>query len=298
VHRTIELSLGEPAPGLTAAWKQACDELADEGIDPLTAPNARRSLLRLERRLPDLLAYIEEREPATRLREQELTSTDGSVTGLADLVLLGGRPSIVDHKTGIVLADGLPRSQYERQLSLYAWLVDESLGVDVVDGALFSLRDGVVPVDVSGKVREPIVAAALRARDEYNARAPGEQPATPSETACGGCPFVGPCDRAWDALRAGAIEHLGWGEAARGPLRAPIVVAAGEVSAVPIAVGDGTVGGDAVIIDVPSALVTGCSVGDVLSAWHLAKRSDEPLTLAWREGASALHVEGSRFENC
>src|SRR5438477_12981868 len=47
VHRTIELCLADRPPLLDNAWEQACDEMSNEGTDPRTAPNARRSRLRL-----------------------------------------------------------------------------------------------------------------------------------------------------------------------------------------------------------------------------------------------------------
>jgi hypothetical protein len=290
VHRTIELCLADPPVALADAWDQACEELSKEGDDPRAVPNARRSLLRLERRLPELLSYIADRAPAEKLREYVLTSPDGVVTGQLDLLVLGERPSVIDHKTGLVLAEGLPRPHYERQLAIYAWLVQAALDVDVNDGALFSLREGVVELDVSTKVRDSIVAVALRARDAFNERAPGAQPATPSDRACGSCPFVGPCDVAWDALRTGAVERFGWGDAARATVRAPIVVAAGGTAAVPLDIEIGTVGGPAVLIDVPAPLIDGLTIGARLSAWRLAKRSDEPLMLAWREGISSMDL--------
>jgi hypothetical protein len=292
VHRTIELCLADPPVALADAWDQACDELSKEGEDPRAAPNARRSFLRLERRLPELLSYIADRAPAEMLREHVLTSPDGVVTGQIDLLVLGERPSVIDHKTGFVLAEAVPRPHYERQLAIYAWLVQAALGVDVNDAALFSLREGVVELDVSAEVRDFIVAEALRARDAFNTRAPGAQPATPSDRACGSCPFVGPCDAAWDALRTGAVERFGWGDAARATVRAPIVVAAGGTAAVPLDIDAGTVAGAAVLIDVPVSLVDALVVGHRLSAWRLAKRSDEPLMLAWREGISAMDLGG------
>jgi ATP-dependent exoDNAse (exonuclease V) beta subunit len=166
VHRTIELCLGDPPLELDAAWAQACDEPTAAGPDPRAAPSARRSYLRLQRRLPELVEYVSQREPTEILREHVLTSADGVINGQIDLLLIGARPSVVDHKTGVVLADGLPRQQYERQLALYAWLVDAALGIEVNDAALFSLRDGVVEVDVSRGIREETAAEALRARAE------------------------------------------------------------------------------------------------------------------------------------
>lgn len=290
VHRTIALCLADRPMALADAWEQAGDELSTEGADPRAAPNARRSLLRLERRLPELLAYIATRAPVEQLRELVLTTPDGAVTGQIDLLVLGERPSVIDHKAGLVLADGLPRPHYERQLALYAWLVQEALGVDVRDAALFSLREGLVEFDVSAKARDVVVANARRAREMFNERAPGGQPATPSDHACGSCPFVGPCDAAWDALKTGVVERFGWGEAARAKVRAPIVVAAGGTAAVPLDIEAGTVIGPGVLIDVPDSVVHALTVGDRLFAWRLAKRSDEPLTLAWREGTSAIEL--------
>lgn len=290
IHRAIELCLEDPHLGVEAAWSQACEEAGRAGPDPRTAASARRALLRLQRRLPDLIAYIEQRNPTEIRRESLVASPDGTLTGQIDLLILGERPSIVDHKTGIVLTEGLPLGHYERQLAIYAWVVEASLGVEVNDAALFSLRDGIVEIDVSPPVRTPIVAEAISARVAFNARAPGTQPATPSDHACGVCRFVGPCDATWEALHEGRIGGFGWGEAARGRVRAPIVTSACGTAAVPLDVGVGTVTGDVMLIDVPIPMVEMCGVGDQLSAWRLARRSDEPVTLAWREGTSALEV--------
>ncbi len=290
IHRTIELCLEDPPLDLDAAWTVACDVLAQTGRDPREAPNARRSFLRLQRRLPELIQYVAQREPTETRRECDLTSPDGTLSGQIDLLLLGSRPSVVDHKTGVVLTDGAPSSHYERQLAIYAWLVEASLGVEVDDAALFSLRDGIVEIDVSRSVRDRAVAEATDARDAFNARAPGAQPATPSDRACGTCPFVGPCDPTWDAVKQGLIDRFGWGDAVRGQLTAPIVRSAGGTAAVPLDVPVGTITGEAMLIDVPTVMIEGCSVGDWVSAWRLARRSDEPLTLAWRDGTSALQL--------
>lgn len=293
VHRTIELCLDDPPLDLHAAWTEACEALAQAGPDPRDAPSARRSLLRLQRRLPELIQYVEDREPTETRRECDLASPDGTLSGKIDLLLLGSRPSVVDHKTGVVLADGGLSGRYERQLAVYAWLVEASLGIAVDDAALFSLRDGIVEVDVSRSVRERAVAETTDARDAFNARVPGAQPATPSDRACGTCPFVGPCDSTWVALRQGLIDGIGWGDAVRGHLRAPIVSSAGGTTAVALDVQAGTTRGDVMLIDVPNVMVEGCSVGDEVAAWRLARRSDEPLTLAWREGTSSLQLRPS-----
>jgi len=291
IHRAIGLCLGDPTLGVEAAWSRACDEMAQTGPDPRGAPSARRAFLRLQRRLPDLIEYIHEREPSELLRECVVTSPDGTMSGQVDLLILGERPAIVDHKTGSVLTEGLPRKSYQRQLAIYAWIVEGSLGVEVDEAALFSLREGIVEVDVSGPVRRSIASEAMSAMEAFNMRAPGAQPATPSAHACGVCPFIGPCDPAWEALHEGGIEGFGWGDAVRGRVRAPIVKSAGGAAAVPLNAQIGTVVGHVTVFDVPIPMVETCSVGDQVSAWRLARRSDEPVALAWREGTSNLQID-------
>jgi hypothetical protein len=292
IHRTIELVLADEPLDLPVAWEQACDEGAANGTDPRAAPNARRAFLRLQRRLPELLQYIEEHSPTQLLREQVLTTADGVMTGQLDLLLLGERPAIVDHKTGHVLGEpGEPRDSYARQLAIYAGLVDASMQLDIDEAALFSVQDGLIIVDVSRLVRAPIISEALQARRDFNERAPGEQPAAPSDTSCEHCTYVGRCDAAWDALRSGAIERIGWGDAIRGTTRGPIVAAANGSSAVPVHIDEGTLAGDGMLIDVPSELVVDVPAGSPLAAWHLSRRSEDPLTLAFRDGTTQLYVQ-------
>lgn len=229
-------------------------------------------------------------EPAERLLEHTLTTSDRRVTGQLDLLLLGVQPAIVDHKTGPVLSEGLPDERYERQPSIYAWLAAETLNVDISDAALFSLRDGIVPIDVSRPVREPIVENALTALAEYNACAPPPQPAAPTSAACSTCPYVGACDAAWEALADGRVDGLGWGQAIRGVISAPVFLAKSDVGALRLDVVDGTVAGEVMLIDIPARRVERSEVGDRVAAWGLATRSEQPWTLAWQAGSSSLQA--------
>jgi hypothetical protein len=290
IHRTIELCFQNPPAELEDAWDQACDEMAARDRDPRSAPSARRSYLRLQRRLPDLRAYIEGRDPASILCEQTITSPDGQVIGRIDLLVLGAHPSVIDHKTGVVFDDGSTSAHIQRQLAIYAWLVGAALQIDLEEAVIFSLRDGLVEVDVSEPTRRPLVEAAFDALAAYNDLAPGEQPATPSEEVCGTCRFVGRCDPAWESLADGKVERLGWGEAIRGVVAAPVVIAAGNRGALQMDVGEGTVAGAVVVIDIPAELVSGLDVGNELATWGLALRSDDPVTLAWRDGSSAIEL--------
>lgn len=290
IHRTIELCFGDPPAELEDAWERACDELTARDGDPREAPNARRSLLRLRRRLPELRAYVDGRAPASVLTEHPLKSPDGRVAGVVDLLVLGERPSVIDHKTGVVLDEGTASPQYARQLALYAWLVGAAQAVEVDDAALFSLRNGLVEVDVSESARRPLIEAAFDAVLAYNDLTPGEQPATPSVEACGTCRFVGRCDPAWKALAGGEVERLGWGESIRGEVALPVVFAAGGRSAVQVNVGVGTVGGVVTVTDVPADLGDGLQEGAEVALWGLGLRSEDPVTLAWRDGSSGIEA--------
>lgn len=291
-HRAIELVLRD-AVSVDEAWDRACNELAATSGEPRDAHNARRALLRLERRLPDLLTYIEAQAPAETLSEHELTSPDGTVGGTLDVLLLGDKPRVIDHKTGVVLEDGLPKDRYERQLAIYAWLVEVALSVEVPIAVLFSLREGLVEVDTSAAIRRTHGDQAQEARRQFNERAPGPQPATPSAEACGTCPFVGSCEPAWDALASGAVEHFGWGDAARGVVRAPVVLTTGRFTAIPIEVEVGTAFGSGMIIDVPEHLARNVVEGQRIAAWRLGRRSDDPLVFSWREGSSGMEFDSA-----
>lgn len=289
IHRTIELCFLSPSMELQAAWNEACDEMAPTDGDPRSAPSARRAFLRLQRRLPELRAYVDGLAADSILCEHTVFSPDGRVRGRVDLLVLGARPAVIDHKTGVVLEDGVTIGHFHRQLAIYAWLASVTMQSEVNDAALFSLRDGLVEVDVSATARQSLVAEALSALETYNDRVPREQPAAPSEVGCGTCRFVGRCDPAWRALTDGVVERLGWGEAIRGVASAPVVVAAADRSAVQVDVEVGTVSGPAVVVtDVPTHLASGLGAGDRLAAWGLSLRSENPVTLRWRDGSSAI----------
>lgn len=99
---------------------------------------------------------------------------------------------------------------------------------------------------------------------------------------------MGRCDAAWAALESGVVDRFGWGEAGRGHIRLPIMVSGSGMAAVPVEIEHGTILGPAMVIDVPAALVANLSVGDAFSMWAVVERSDDPLTLAWRDGLSSF----------
>jgi hypothetical protein len=285
-HRTIELVIGS-SWDLKAAWATACDELSAQGAgDVQSTYSARRTLLRLERRLNELLGYRDQHTPKTVRVEQTLVSRDRTVSGRLDLLLVGPEVAVVDYKTGTVTDAGAVRESYERQLAVYAWLAAEHLGVDEVEGALFSLREGIVTVDVTASVRNTVVATLLSLRAAFNSRVPGPQPATPCEASCGWCPFVCSCEPAWTSLDEGVITTLGRGDAVSGVVSAEAVMAASGTSAIRLQIDRGTVRGEAVIADVSHHVAGALHAGDRATFVGLARRSEQPLTFAWRDEIS------------
>ena len=287
----MEILMGSDGYNVSAAWSMACSELASRGVDPRTLPNATRTRLRLERRLPELLDYIASHNPTEVLVEQTLQSKDGSIRGQADIVLVGARSAVIDYKAGVVIEDdGTLNSALERQVVIYAWLTSDALGLAVHDGALFSLRQGMVTVDVSEPRRRAVIQDALEEMRAFNARVPGAQPARPTPDGCGWCPFVCSCDPAWEALSSGKVDRLGWGASIRGSVSAPVVTASSGVAAVPIEAEIGSVTGSGIITDVPMTVAESLSVNVPISVVGLAIRSNEPIAFAWKEGITRLEI--------
>lgn len=286
IHRTLELCLKPERPTLNSAWAQACSECSEKGTDPRDRPDARRTLLRLERRFPQLLEFINAHEPTQEpLTETELISGDGLIRGTVDLIVVGKRPCLVDYKSGLVLEDGIPNEHFTRQLMLYAHLVEEQMGIDVSEAALFSLRDGMITVDVSTNARRPVVRACLEERERYNALAPGTQPATPSNSACSFCPYIGVCDEFWLAVSADRLELLS-GQCVEGEVSAPAVCSASGVGT--FAVQGDPSKGEIMITDVPNPLLEGMIKGQRVRVWRLHSNPTSPLTLSWKVGQSGL----------
>lgn len=290
VHRTIELLLKTEGLRLEEAWSTACDEGAASWVDPRSFSESRRVFLRLTKRLTALYELISDcgATHGDLRHELDLRSPEGLLEGRLDLLIRGAKPFIVDYKTGVALVDGEPIEQHQRQLAIYAWLVDKEHALDVPESALFSLRDGIVRVDTSRSVREAIVDAILKAQSEFNARVPGPQPAMPSDDGCTFCPFIGSCDEAWVALQDGSLAKLGGGWAVSAEVAGTVVAAANGLSAIPIRVAKGAESIEGLISEVPSHLAEKFNVGSQFRCWGLRSRSQESLRLTWRAGTSRL----------
>ena len=286
-HRALELYFSQATETIDLAWSEAVNEMKSaKSIDVEGYPGARRTLLRLQRRLPELLRYVEEDAADQTLLEQSLSVPDVSLRGTPDMVLIGDGITVVDYKTGLVDAEDVVFARYAQQLAIYAWLAARTFDREKVRGALFSLRRGIVQVDVSKAVREVVTAKALAARDAYNDRVPGPQPATPSESACTWCSFVCYCPAPWSAFQSGQLESLGSGQAVRGVVNHVEATSGGGPVAVSLQCDAGTVVGTVTIIDVPAETAQGVSAGQEAAFVGLGLRSESPVVLRWWDGSS------------
>lgn len=281
-HRAIELFFADGSNSIEDAWQQACHEMSDQSVDVEALTGARRMRLRLHQRLPALVHFVEQQSPRQIILEEALACQDVALTGRPDMVLVGHAITVVDYKSGTVERDVGVNSAHAQQLAVYAWLAAHSLRSEDVHAVLFSLRRGILAVDVSPTTRDSIVRRALDARDAYNERVPGPQPATPSQDACNWCPHACPCPAAWEALQDGRVAMLRNGEAARGRLtdrgetleRGPVALTLTSEA--------GTATGPLTIIDVPADVADGLAVGTEAAFVGLGLRSKDPLVLQWR----------------
>ncbi len=288
-HRTIEMCVRSDSLEIEQAWQRACVEYAALGQDPRNRPDARRTLLRLGRRLPQLLAFIEACSPVRDLlTEQELLSRNGQIYGIVDLIVVGEQSSVVDYKTGFVTEETQPLAHHLRQLALYAHLVSDCLSTNVSRAAIFSLREGIVTVDVSETVRNPIVEECLAALQTYNERVPGTQPAVPSVGSCSYCPFIGRCDEFWGPQGLEGGLELTSGTCITGRVNGPPLLTTSGFGAVELTLGANDL--RAVVTDIPGDLLSDVKAGNIIRCWRLRADPATPATMEWKREQSGIAV--------
>lgn len=208
VHRALELVA--KGADIEEAWTAACEASRAEGSDPETLPSARRMHLRYRSKAADLLTLLAEHPDHERRTELHLATPDSRIRGTADLVLVGTDDVIViDHKTGLVTEADQAKSNYQRQIQLYASMARSTFDRPVTRGVLLSLREGEVDVDVSDASVDEAEHHTRTLLEDFNERAPGPQPAHPDTANCQWCPHCPSCDAFWEAVSADWIDSLG-----------------------------------------------------------------------------------------
>jgi len=290
VHRCIEALLRDRGQTLEEAWELTCRTMAKEGNDPTQAPSSRRAFSRLRRRLPALLELVDDAEWTEEPHIEEfLASSDGMFEGIPDLVLVGQRRLLViDYKSGFVSDDGGVDEDYSDQLLLYAHLCVETFGIGSADAYLLSLREGLVPVDVSEEQRNKYVRRAIDEIRAFDQRVPGPQPAMPSEDTCRWCNHVCACDQVWDEIGRGQVLETWGGHALEGKLLDSPTMARNDLSAARIRVERGTVTGDVTISDIPRGPTGELSEGSRVRIVGLRQFRDDAQGLAWVDRKSRL----------
>jgi len=283
VHLAVEKLLS--GADSAEAWNAACDELASRGPDPRRLPGGVRTELRFQKRSPQLQELVAGLSPVAWLVEEELLSGDGSIGGTADLIVLRDRDLVViDHKTGFASDAGVPKPAYERQVRIYAALASERFDLPAARGVLMSMAEGVVDVDVTPALVAAEMAAARSARQEFNERAPGSQPAAATPQNCQWCDHKARCDAFWDALSETWRDEVG--ECVVVELAAEPQVSANGLAAMRVEIRAGTTvaDGEVVVAEVPEALVVGLGAGATMNVTGL-RRTKSDRTLRWAPGA-------------
>lgn len=137
-------------------------------------------------------------------REKKFSGAHGKMVGRPDVVL---PEEVVDFKTGDVFEDEdqeQVKAAYVRQLRLYAYLVNETLGWWPRRGVLLPMAGSPVAVELIPRECEVEAAEAIRLLDGYNevtARTPDPIAlASPSPASCRWCQYQLYCPGFWEAV--------------------------------------------------------------------------------------------------
>ena len=135
---------------------------------------------------------------------------------------LAGRPDHFDGKTLTEYKSSLPDATwpraaeildgYKRQVRLYAAIIADALGVWPSRARVIAASGNVLEIPVDPSICNAEVDAALAALDALNhTLASGmraEELASPSATACSGCPFTLICPAFWRGLTESSLQGL------------------------------------------------------------------------------------------
>lgn len=181
-------------------------------------------------------------EPAWR--ERQFSGAGGRIIGRPDLVRSG---EVVDFKTADVFAEEDTeevKPAYTRQLRLYAFLVNETLGWWPQRGVLLPMSGTPLSIELEPEECEAEAGHAIHLMDEYNQLvAQGTSIidlASPSPTTCRWCPFQLLCPAFWSAIGPEWREGIPSPAVAGTAIEHPIPVHGGKAFRVALRVEQGT----------------------------------------------------------
>lgn len=207
VHEALERVVqGED---VYTAWDMSV-EARIEGDPRDTIPGIRR-IRRRYVRFADQVATFLSSEDSVPVPEAELISSDGAIGGTCDLLIERSTSLVViDYKSGSVTNDGGDVDpHYADQIRIYAALAAETYEKPISSAVLWSMKQGPIEVPVDAAAIESVMLKARTARDAFNARVPGAQPAKPDPTTCRWCSFKVQCDAYWAELSPGWADLMG-----------------------------------------------------------------------------------------
>lgn len=161
------------------------------------------------------------------LREQPLSAYDGKLVGRPDVIREG---EVIDYKSGGVFefdedsqAD-VVKTSYVRQLRIYGYLANETLGWWPQRGILYPLGGKSVEVELDPAVCSQEAKEAVELLETYNAALRSAMSpkalASPSPTNCKWCPYKIVCQAFWETVSPGWSGQLD-GAAIEGTVREP-----------------------------------------------------------------------------
>jgi hypothetical protein len=157
-----------------------------------------------------LAQELAELPPERRLPETEVASSDGTIRGTADLIVIraDGTAVVIDHKAGEVSDDDVALDgRYEQQVLLYVAMARDA-GLAPTRAEIRPLGRAAKPVEVSDARVTAVVAEAHAEMAHYNEAVVNDRAvdlAKPSESSCGWCPYILDCPAIW----AGPPPDLG-----------------------------------------------------------------------------------------
>ena len=292
VHSAMQQVIGEGA-NPREAWDATCATTLGTALSEISG--MRRIANRFIRRATLVTDYVSSLSLISKpILEQQMTSSDGTIAGTPDLVLDTDDGLIVlDYKSGLVTNKNIVKTEYERQLQIYAALASDVLRRPVSRVILFSFKeqDPFTEVSVEPMPQKSLIDLVRENRDRFNERVPGQQPAKPSPPTCQWCPHQEHCPAFWDAVTDTWHEHLN-GTAVSGIITTSPELAAIGKCAVHVETDAGTLAhGKYLLTHLPGWVAVQGAISSRLSAVRLGTRKADKETTLFFQPNSRVSIK-------